>query len=101
MITITIGSSSRQLEDASEGWITEQIVQRRDDRTSVCVRVEIHTSAINMVLATPGCGGGGGGRRPTATEQRIFDLWAHYRLNTADYSPGNVIAFLKRVTGYL
>jgi hypothetical protein len=101
MITVIIGHSRFALEDLSEGWLTEQIVRRRRDGQSVCVRVEIQTPRANMTLATPGCAGPGGGRLPTAVESRIFDLWDQLKLNTAAFSPGNLIAFLKRATDYL
>lgn len=98
MITVTIGSSQRSGNDISESWITEQIVRRRSDGQAVCVRVDLRTPLVNMTLATPGCANsGGGGRKPTATEQRIFDLWEKLHLNAPGFSPGNVIAFLKQV----
>lgn len=101
MITVVIGQSRLALADISEGWLTEQIVRRRKDSQGVCVRVEIQSARANMTLATPGCTGAGGGRPPTATESRIFDLWDQLKLNTLTFSPGNLIAFLKRVGDYL
>lgn len=101
MINVVIGNSRIALADLSEGWLTEQIVRRRKDGLHVCVRVEIQSSRANMTLATPGCSGPGGGRLPNAVESRIFDLWDQLKLNTAAFTPGNLIAFLKRVTDYL
>jgi hypothetical protein len=97
MITVFIGGSSRELGAITDGWIKEQIERRRGDNVAVCVRVEIRCRLANMTLSTPGCGGhGGGGRPPNSVEQRVFDLWDAWKLNTAGFSAGNLIGFLKR-----
>jgi hypothetical protein len=102
MITVTIGSSRRSIDDVSESWIADQIARRKADGQTVCVRVEIQTPLVNVTLATPGCAGsGGGGRMPTAAEQRVFELWDKLHLKSSGFAPGNVIAFLKQVARYI
>jgi hypothetical protein len=64
MITIKIGTSEQSFQNADENWINQQINGRRRDGQSVCVRVVINESSINMALSTPNCAGGGGGGRP-------------------------------------
>lgn len=83
-ITIRIGNETRNFEDATESWITEQINRRKKDLQSICVEVTIHTSGLNIRLATPGChaSGGGGGRPPTASEQSLLNLWNERGLNS-------------------
>ena len=99
MIKIQIGNSGeRDLDEAGELWITQQINRRRQEGLSACVRVTIHIDDVNMALATPSCAGvGGGGRYPNTREQRIFDLWAERGLSGTDFAPGNLIAFLKQL----
>lgn len=98
MSKIQIGSSERELSEASESWITQQVRERQHDGQKVCVRVSLKTDGIDMILATPGCGcGGGGGRAPTSRERAIFDLWNERHLNVADWGVGNLIAFLKQL----
>ena len=98
MLTVTIGQSQRQMDEVDEAWINQQINGRRADGRPVCVQVSIVTNDVNVALATPQCaGGGGGGRPPTPRERRILDEWAQHRLNTPDYSGGQVIAFLRAV----
>lgn len=102
MSSIRIGSDERNLEDADPHWITQEIQARRADGQAVCVIVNIVTDELNMRLSTPSCGGGGGGgRAPTAREKAIFDLWHERRLDEADFSPGNVVAFIKQLRNYL
>lgn len=66
MITIQVGSSERNLGEISEGWLSQQVNQRRKDGQPTCVRVTIRNNDVEMVLSTGACpkGGGGGGRAP-------------------------------------
>jgi hypothetical protein len=96
--TIQIGGETRALADADESWVTQQVNRRRREGQSVCVVVRIHTSGIDVNLATPACGGGGGGGRlPNTKEQDVIDLWRKHGLNTDDFSGGNLVAFLKQI----
>jgi len=99
MIVVRIGSDERDMTGPiDEQWINEQINRRHQAGEMVCIRVTIHDGDLNMVLTTPGCGGGGaGGRMPTASEREIFDLWATRGLNAPGFSGGNLVAFLKQL----
>jgi hypothetical protein len=98
-VTIRIGNETRDLSSISESWIAEQINRRQADGQDVCVQITIHTGGVNIVLATPGCGGGGGGggRPPNANEQEVFDLWNKRGLNASSFSGGNLLAFIKQL----
>jgi hypothetical protein len=51
-----------------------------------------------LALATPGCDSGGGGTRPlNPLEREVIDLWNHSKLNSSDFSVGNVISVIKRL----
>lgn len=99
-ITVTIGTSERDVKEIEPNWITEQIVRRKQDGVPVCVIVKIKTNGLDMVLASGDCpsGGGPGGRPPTQQEREIFALWEKLHLKQGDISPGNLIAFLKQVS---
>lgn len=98
MITITIGNETKNYADVTESWIAQQINRRRQDGQNICVDILINTSGLNLRLTTPGCaGGGGGGRPPTDREQRLFDLWNKHDLNSAGFTGGSLIAFLKQL----
>ncbi|MEJ7623753.1 MAG: hypothetical protein WKF34_07150 [Pyrinomonadaceae bacterium] len=101
MITIRIGSVSRKFEslrDIDEGWINQQIQGLHREKHEVCVHVTIDEGRLNLVLATPACGGaGGGGRPPSAQEQKIFDVWNDEKLNDAEIRGGHLVAFFKRI----
>lgn len=101
MSTIRIGTDERDLRDADPQWITQEIQGRRKDGQSVCVVIQIRTSDLSMTLATPGCGGGGGGRLPNRREREVFDLWEELGLGEMGFDPGRVVAFVKRVSRYL
>lgn len=98
MNTIKIGNEQRSLADADAQWITQQINGRRKDGMLVCVVVEITAGDIDVRFATPTCGGGGGGGRPlTMREQEALDIWQRHHLNNENFSPGDVVAFVKQV----
>jgi hypothetical protein len=98
MISIRIGDQEREFESADESWVTQQINRRRTDGLPACVKVTVRIGDLNLVLVTPTCASAGGrGRAPTAHEQEIFDLWNQLGLNGADFTGGNVVAFLKQL----
>jgi hypothetical protein len=101
--TVTIGGETRSFSsDVDENWVTQQVNRRRKDGLPVCVTVRLETSGAHVTLATPACsGGGGGGRMPNSKEQDILDSWTKHRLNTADFAPGQVVAFLKQLRKHL
>jgi hypothetical protein len=97
MSTIRIGSETQDLCSFNEGWVAQQIIRRRKNGENVCVQVHIETTGVNVSLATPGCGSGGGGRPPSPREREIIEDWQSKGLNSADFSPGNLISFLKKI----
>lgn len=98
MISVRIGDETRDLSDASESWINQQINRRRADGQNICVAVTINTSGLNLHLATPGCGSGAGGSRPpNANEAEVIDLWNKRGLNDSGFTGGALIAFLKQL----
>ncbi len=101
MVTITIGDSERNRDEADESWINQQINRRRQEGQPVCLQVHIKDGYLDFRLATPGCGGGNRGRPPTPQEQRIVDLWEKQRLFTSEFTGGNVIAFLKQLDMFI
>lgn len=98
MVTVSIGQAQMQMDNVDEGWINRQLNGRRADGRSVCVTVRVRTDAIDVSLSTLQClGSGGGGRQANPREQRILDEWARHRLNTMEYTGGQLIAFLRAV----
>jgi len=98
VITVRIGSDEKDMSDLlDESWINQQINRRRRDGEVVCVRVIIRDAGLDMILATPSCGSGGGGRLPNAAEREIFELWGRRHLNTPGFSGGDVVSFLKQL----
>lgn len=97
MIRVQIGMSDYDLKNVREDWLNREINGRRNDGIPVCVKVILRKSNVDMVLATPACGGGEGGRPATPQETAILKIWAHQHLNGNDFTGGNVIAFLKQI----
>lgn len=98
MSVISIGADRRPLEEADPQWISQEIQGRRNDGQDVCVVVRIEADGLNVTLSTPACAkGGGGGRVPTQRERAILDLWRELGLDESNFTPGAVIAFLKRL----
>jgi hypothetical protein len=102
MVTIRIGSETRNLDEADESWITQQVGSRQDAGATVCVEVRIETGTLRIRLATPGCGpGAGGGRPPTPDEAKIVQAWDRLGLGSEGFTGGNVVAFTKQLRGLL
>lgn len=98
MITIRIGSETKNYVDASESWINQQIQQLRHAGVNVCVSVRINIAGLDLALATPGCGSGaGGGRLANEKEREVLDLWHKRGLDDAAFTGGNLVAFLKQL----
>ncbi len=97
MVSVRIGAETRDINDATESWITQEVQRWRKANGRVCVQVSVDLSGLKMLLSTQGCGAsGGGGRSPNQNESEIFSLWADRGLNRIDVSPGNLVAFLKQ-----
>lgn len=101
MIRIRIGEAERELANADEHWITQQINRRRANGQTVCVRVTVHDGELNMELSTPTCETSGRGRPPRPKEKKVFDLWNKLGLDEADFTGGNLVAFLKQLRNFL
>lgn len=98
MISVKVGNDEKPLDDASSGWITQQIERRRRDGIAVCVVVSIKTADLNMHLSTPECAGSaGGGRPPNARERAVLELWQKQGLNESGFAAGHVVAFLAQL----
>jgi hypothetical protein len=97
MISVRIGDNERDLAEADEQWVNQQIKRRRADGQTVCVSVTIREKGLNLVLFTPTCGERGGGRLPNPQEKEIFDLWESRGLNDENFTGGNLVAFLKQL----
>lgn len=97
-IKVKIGMNERDINEMEPNWIPEQIVRRKQDGVPVCVVVKIKSNGLDMSLASGGCPTGGGGRAPNPQEIQIFDLWEKLHLKEIDISPGNLIAFLKKIS---
>lgn len=102
-VTVKIGGGEEQvLSDVTERWIIDQITRRRQDSVEVCVVVRIEMAGINLRLTTPACSSaGGGGRPPNNREEEIINLWNERKLNSADFTGGNVIAFLQQLRRFI
>jgi len=96
-VAITIGEDVRTLDNYDETWITQQVNRRRRDGVAVCVQIQIRGDEVNVHLVTPGCGPSVGGRPANGAEKPIVELWTKQGLNTNDFAPGNLIAFLKQL----
>lgn len=98
MVRIQIGSTfDYDLKDMREDDLVKQIKGHRDDGVPLCIKVIIKSDNVDIILSTPDCPGVGGGRPPNDHEKQIFKLWEDRKLRTNNFSPGQLIAFLKQI----
>jgi hypothetical protein len=97
MVHVSIGAENRDLRDVAPGWLRAAIEKRRHAGASVCIRVSITSGMIDMILATPDCPAvESEGIRPFRGEEiQVFHDWQAKRLDTPDFSVGELEDFLK------
>lgn len=101
MITITIGSEQRSFQDFTSQWVHQQLVRRRHDNATVCIKIVIDEAPLNMILSTPGCAAtvqrAASHRPPNPQESQIYALWDRHGLNDHGFTGGQIIAFLQQL----
>jgi len=100
MIEIIINEVKEDISNVNPSWIHDQIRSREKIGETVCVRILIKTSSMDIALSTPACpssGGGGGRKLTTPDEQRVFALWDKFDLNCDPINSGKLNAFLQQV----
>lgn len=50
MSTIQIGAIERDLNEANESWIVQQVRSRQEDGQTVCVRLRLKHACVDMIL---------------------------------------------------
>jgi hypothetical protein len=96
-VTVSFGSDTKSNDAITAGWIHSAMEDQERAGQPVCATVQIQGGDINITLAVGQCGtSGGGGRRPTASEQEVFDLLHRLHLDQLTFSPGELEAFVKQ-----
>lgn len=97
MITININGTERSMQDASEGWVNEQINRRKRDPQPICVRVRIEKKPeVDLSLPSRDCPPGGSGRELTRRENEIYELWKKHMMRDSGFNGGHLWSFLNR-----
>lgn len=98
MVIFEIDGERRVDNDITEPWITQQYRNARESGHFPCVKVQIDTADCKLNFATASCGPrGGGGRELTKEEQRMVLIWEQSGLTEAEFPPGHIVSFLKRI----
>lgn len=98
MIKVTIAGATYPLEQVSEGWVSQMVVESRKSGRPICVHIQVREPGAQVDLITAGCGGGGGGGRPpNDLERRIFAEWEKRKLQSGEFPPGQLQAFLQEL----
>ncbi|MCH4565271.1 hypothetical protein MKP05_19410 [Halomonas sp. EGI 63088] len=101
MIKISVNNVEKELSEASESWIADQINHHRGIG-AVCVKIYIKAPGIDLALASEGCGSGQpGGRKPNRDEMMFIDAWQQFQLGSSPINTGRLIAFLKQIDRYV
>lgn len=87
----------RDVRDVTVPWLRSAIEQLRQSTSPFCVEVTIAVGQIDMILATPGCPAGDGGRPFCGEERKVFELWKARRLDTDRFTARNLEEFLTAV----
>jgi hypothetical protein len=98
MIKVSVGGEEQVFGSGSVSWIREKIMSRRETGQNVCVRVSISTPSVNLIFATPACGGGSGIQRELSNdEETVAELWKKRGLNSDRFDVGQLVAFLNQI----
>lgn len=72
---VSIWINGQQREEVDESWIARTIEGLRRDGESVCLRLTVKTSGVDLQLTAGECPGGGGGRQPNPRELALIEKW--------------------------
>lgn len=100
MSTVKIGLQERSLNEADPHWVEQQINGLRRDGAAVTVVVRIQVGDGDLCFVAPPSGGGVP-RRYSTVQSAIIALWSKCGMNSASFSPGDLISFLKQLQRYL
>jgi hypothetical protein len=99
LITVSIGTSTASEEQATPGWIAEQLRRQRADGTSVCVQVVIQTDEVRLTLISRECPSAGVAvPERSERERHIIEIWRRHVYNQPEIAPGELAAFLQRLS---
>jgi len=100
MISIRICDSTKTIDEVTESWVFQQIVNRRNTGAPVWVKVIIEDDLRNMILSTRNSPHSRTTYRPPrGPEKVLLDLWDAMGLNDAGFHPNQLIKFLHKVRG--
>jgi hypothetical protein len=94
MVSVQIAEMERKLDAVDAEWVCQQVDRRQHEGLPVCVQVTVFTSDLNVILSTPACHAGGGGRHPNKHEQEVLNLWTKCGLNQVGFTSRQVLTFL-------
>jgi hypothetical protein len=98
MVRVIIGGEERELSNADEPWISQQIRRRRDVGQSPWVRIIVEKGELNMALSTPNCPvRSGSNRPPNSHEKKVYETWDHLGLNNINFTCEKLIDFIAQL----
>lgn len=100
MISIDICGSTKNLEDISESWIYEQILNRQKESVKIWIKVIIENrdANVNIVLTSANCPPSKAAQRKTHhNEKELFDLWETMGMKDVEIKPKQLMKFLYKV----
>jgi hypothetical protein len=95
---ITISINGQERDGIDEAWIAQRISGFRRDDQSVCVRVKLKTSDVDIMVTAGVCEGTSGAPRPPRpSESALLKRWTDCGLSRADFELGHLIRCLKQL----
>jgi hypothetical protein len=95
---VSIWINGQQREEVDESWIARTIEGLRRDGESVCVRLRVKTTGVDLRLTAGACPGEGGGRQPNPRELALIKIWNRCGLSgAATFGPGQLIHCIKEL----
>lgn len=101
MITVKIGSQEHTNGSADPHWIEQQINGLKRDGQTVTVVVRINVGEVELCFVAPPQPGGGPRKQYSDADKAIIALWSKCGMNSASFSAGDLISFLKQLPRYL
>lgn len=102
MVSVSIGALGVPRDQATPGWVTEQLIRRNEDGKAVCVRVRIDTDDVRLTLVTRACPASAGVEgQLNRRERHIRDLWIDRVYQHDRVVPGNLLSFLLQLDSLL
>ena len=101
MITVRIGSESKNLKEIDRVWLHNEIERRRSEGRSIEIEITVDKSPVKLGFSIPGIFSSDTKPERLPLESRnVIRLWERYNFNEKNLDPAKLFSFLSDISEY-